>query len=56
MIFVYFKMIGSIIKSADRCVLRFVTMLIWIPFGWPIMFGFLIFDLVSLFKLLGKMN
>ena len=53
---VYFKMIGSIIKSADRCVLRFVTILIWIPFGGLIMIGFMMIDLARLFKLLGKMN
>lgn len=56
LIVVYFKMFPSIMKSADKCTLRFLTLLIWLPFGVFILLFFIGKDMVNFIKLLCKMS
>ena len=56
MLVVYFKMFPSIMKSADKCTLRFLTLLIWLPFGIFILMFFIGKDVVNFVKLLCKMS
>ena len=56
LIVVYFKMFPSIMKSADKCTLRFLTLLIWLPFGVLILLFFIGKDMVNFIKLLCKMS
>ncbi len=52
----YFKMFQNILKSADRCSIRFVSFIIWLPFGIFILIYYTCKDTVHLVKLLCKMS
>ncbi len=52
----YFKMYPIIMKSADKCTLRFVTLLLWLPFGPFILLFFIGKDVISFVKLLCKVS
>ena len=56
LIVIYFHLFRNIVTSADRCLMRFLTILLWIPAGPFILLFYILRDIIRFSKLLCKMS